>query len=247
MDPFQISYAGALTAGILSFVSPCILPLIPAYLCFLGGASLDELTAEGGIDKAVQRRVLISALAFVIGFATIFVAMGASASALSRLVIQNIDMLSKIGGTVIVLFGLHYMGAFRIGFLNFEKRFHIEKKPTSLVGAYVLGLAFAFGWTPCVGPILATILMVAAGNDSIWFGTSLLTTYAIGIGVPFMLAAFMVRPFMAFIGRFRKHMHKVEITIGVLMVVTGVAIFSGSLADASQWLLETFPIFTDFG
>lgn len=247
MDPFQISYIGALTAGILSFVSPCVLPLIPAYLCFLGGASLDELTAEGGIDRAVQRRVFISALAFVIGFATVFVAMGASASALSRLVIQYIDVLSKIGGTVIVLFGLHYMGAFRISFLNFEKRFHIEKKPAGLVGSYILGLAFAFGWTPCVGPILAIILMVAAGSDSVWFGTSLLTTYALGIGIPFLLAAFMVKPFMTFIARFRKHMHKVEVTIGVLMVVTGVAIFTGSLADASQWLLDTFPVFLRIG
>ncbi|MBT4218472.1 MAG: cytochrome c biogenesis protein CcdA [Rhodospirillaceae bacterium] len=243
----EISYIGALTAGILSFVSPCILPLIPAYLCFLGGASLDELTAEDGIDAAVQRRVFVSALAFVIGFATVFIAMGASASALSRILIENIDVLSKIAGVVIVLFGMHYMGLFRIGFLNFEKRFHIENKPTGIVGSYVLGLAFAFGWTPCVGPILATILMVAAGNDSIMFGTTLLTAYAVGIGVPFLLAAFMVKPFMAFIGRFRKHMQKVEITIGVLLVVTGVAIFTGSLASASQWLLETFPIFTNFG
>ncbi|MBT7355268.1 MAG: cytochrome c biogenesis protein CcdA, partial [Rhodospirillaceae bacterium] len=194
-----------------------------------------------------QRRVFVSALAFVIGFATVFIAMGASASALSRILIENIDVLSKIAGVVIVLFGMHYMGLFRIGFLNFEKRFHIENKPTGIVGSYVLGLAFAFGWTPCVGPILATILMVAAGNDSIMFGTTLLTAYAVGIGVPFLLAAFMVKPFMAFIGRFRKHMQKVEITIGVLLVVTGVAIFTGSLASASQWLLETFPIFTNFG
>ena len=243
----EISYIGALTAGILSFVSPCILPLIPAYLCFLGGASLDELTAEDGIDAAVQRRVFVSALAFVIGFATVFIAMGASASALSRMIFQYIDTLSYIAGVVIVLFGLHYMGLFRIGFLNFEKRFHLENKPSGAAGSYLLGLAFAFGWTPCVGPILATILMVAAGNDSIMFGTTLLTAYAVGIGVPFLLAAFMVKPFMAFIGRFRKHMQKVEITIGVLLVVTGVAIFTGSLASASQWLLETFPIFTNFG
>ncbi len=247
MDPFQISYLGALSAGLLSFFSPCVLPLIPAYLCFLGGASLDELTAEGGVDKQVSKRVFISALFFVFGFATVFILMGASATALSRVVIQHIDTLSYIAGVVIVLFGFHYMGLFRIGFLNFEKRFHLENKPSGLAGSYLLGLAFAFGWTPCVGPILATILMVAAGNDSILYGTSLLATYATGIGVPFLIAAFAVKPFMGFMARFRKHLHKVEMAIGILLVITGVAIFTGSLADASQWLLETFPAFTNVG
>jgi len=247
MDPFQISYFGALSAGLLSFFSPCVLPLIPAYLCFLGGASLDELTAEGGVDKEVSRRVFISAFSFVIGFATVFILMGASASALSRIVIQHIDTLSYIAGAVIILFGLHYMGLFRIGFLNFEKRFHIENKPSGIVGSYFLGLAFAFGWTPCVGPILATILMVAAGGDSIWYGTSLLSAYAAGIGVPFLIAALAVKPFMGFMARFRKHLHKVEIAIGILLIITGVAILTGSLADASQWLLETFPAFSRVG
>lgn len=247
MDPFQISYIGALGAGLLSFFSPCVLPLIPAYLCFLGGASLDELTAEGGVDKAVSKRVFISALFFVFGFATVFILMGASATALSRTLIQNIDVLSYIAGVIIVLFGLHYMGLFRIGFLNFEKRFHLENKPSGVAGSYLLGLAFAFGWTPCVGPILATILMVAAGSDSILYGTSLLATYAAGIGVPFLIAALAVKPFMAFMARFRKHLHKVEMAIGILLVITGVAIFTGSLADASQWLLETFPAFTSVG
>lgn len=247
MDPFQISYAGALGAGLLSFVSPCVLPLIPAYLCFLGGASLDELTAEGGVDREVSKRVFISSFAFVIGFATVFVLLGASATVLSQAIVSNIDILSKIAGAIIVVFGLHYMGVFRIGFLNFEKRFHIEKKPAGLVGSYLLGLAFAFGWTPCVGPILATILMVAAGGDSVWYGASLLSAYAAGIGIPFLIAALAVKPFMTFMARFRKHMRTVEITIGVMLVVTGVAIFTGSLADASQWLLETFPIFSQIG
>ncbi len=241
MDPSQLSYAGALGAGILSFVSPCVLPLIPAYLCFLGGASLDELTAKGGVDKAISRRVFISALAFVLGFSTVFVSLGAGATALSGLLAENIELLSRIAGVVIVVFGLHYMGAFRIGFLNFEKRFHIEKKPAGMAGSYLLGLAFAFGWTPCVGPILATLLMVAAGGDTLWYGTSLLAVYAAGLGIPFLLAAFMVKPFMGFMARFRKHMRKVEITIGGLLVVTGIAIFTGSLAEAAWWLLETFP------
>lgn len=247
MDPFAITYFGAFAAGLLSFASPCVLPLIPAYLCFLGGASLDELTAEGGVDKHVQRRVFISAFAFVLGFATVFVALGATATAVSALVAQNMGVLSKVAGVVIVIFGLHYMGVFRIGFLNFEKRVHIEGKPTSLIGAYIIGLAFAFGWTPCVGPILATILMVASSGEDIMYGTSLLAVYAAGIGIPFMLAAFAVKPFMGFLGRFRKHMRKVEISIGSLLVLTGVAIFTGKLAEVSIWILETFPAIGEIG
>jgi cytochrome c-type biogenesis protein len=247
MDPFQITYFGALSAGLLSFFSPCILPLIPAYLCFLGGASLNELTAEGGVDKKVSKRVFTSALSFVLGFSTVFILMGASASALSRIIIQYLDTLSYIAGVVIIIFGLHYMGFFRISFLNFEKRFHIENKPSGIVGSYILGLAFAFGWTPCVGPILATILMVAASGDSIWYGTSLLSIYAAGIGVPFLIAALAVKPFMAFMGRFKRHLHKVELIIGILLAITGAAILTGSLANVAQWLLDTFPTFYSVG
>ncbi|MCW9039307.1 MAG: cytochrome c biogenesis protein CcdA, partial [Rhodospirillales bacterium] len=242
MDGMEVTYAGALLAGLLSFVSPCVLPLVPAYLCFLGGASLDQLTTEKGVDRAVSRRVFVSAVAFVLGFGTVFVILGATATVLSRFIAENLDVLGKIAGVVIVVFGLHYMGLFRIGFLNFEKRFHVEDKPSGLVGAYFLGLAFAFGWTPCVGPVLATILMVAAAGDSVTYGISLLSVYAAGIGVPFLIAALAVRPFMAFMARFRKHMRKVEISIGSLLVLTGVLIFSGSLAEVGQWLLETFPV-----
>ena len=241
MDGFDVSYAGALIAGLLSFVSPCVLPLVPAYICFLGGASLDQLTAEDGVDSALARRVFISAIAFVLGFGTVFVILGATATVLSQTIAQNIGLLGKIAGVVIVVFGLHFMGVFRISFLNFEKRFHMEDKPAGLVGSYLLGLAFAFGWTPCVGPVLATILMVAATGEDIWKGVLLLSSYAAGIGLPFLLAAFAVRPFMAFMSRFRKHMRKVELSIGSLLVLTGLAIFTGSLADVGQWMLETFP------
>lgn len=247
MPGMDVTYVGALLAGLLSFVSPCVLPLVPAYLCFLGGASLDQLTAEEGIDQALARRVAVSAAAFVVGFGTVFVSLGATATLAGQFLAQNMDILSKIAGVVIVLFGLHFMGVFRIGFLNFEKRFHMESKPSGLVGSYVLGLAFAFGWTPCVGPVLATILMVAATGESIWYGTSLLTLYAAGIGLPFLAAALGVRPFMRFMARFRKHMRTVEIVIGSLLILTGVLIFTGSLADIGQWLLETFPIFSRVG
>ena len=247
MDPFNITYLGAFGAGLLSFVAPCVLPLIPAYLCFLGGASLDELTAEGGVDKAVQRRVFTSAVAFVLGFSTVFIILGATATTVSQLLAENIGILSKIAGVIIVVFGLHYMGLFRIGFLNFEKRFHLENKPSGLLGSYILGLAFAFGWTPCVGPVLATILMVAASGDDVMYGVSLLSVYAAGIGLPFLAAAFAVKPFMTFLGKFRKHMHKVEMAIGGLLVLTGIAIFTGSLAEVSNWIYETFPGIAEIG
>lgn len=247
MDPLNITYPAALAAGFLSFLSPCVLPLVPAYLSFLGGASLDRLIAEDGGESALARRVFVSALAFVFGFATVFVIFGATATALSKAVTAHIGILSKIAGVVIVLFGLHFMGVFRIGFLNFEKRFHLEGRPSGVVGAYVLGLAFAFGWTPCVGPILATILMVAAGGDSVGYGMSLLGVYAAGMGIPFLIAAAAVKPFMAFLKRFRGAMRGVEATVGLLLIVTGVAIFSGTLADAGQWLLDTFPVFSRIG
>ena len=243
----EITFFGAFVAGLLSFVSPCVLPLIPAYICFLGGASLGQLTEEGGVDPATQRRVLYSAFAFVLGFSTIFISLGATATALSTLIAQHSLLLSQIAGTILVIFGLHYMGVFRIGFLNFEKRFHLENKPAGLIGSYILGLAFAFGWTPCVGPILASVLMVAASGDSTSYGILLLTVYAAGLGIPFLIAAFAVKPFMAFISRFKKQMRKIEITISVLLIITGIAIFTGDLAEVANWLLNTFPVFTKVG
>jgi cytochrome c-type biogenesis protein len=240
----EITFLGAFIAGFLSFASPCVLPLIPAYISFLGGASLNQLTQEGGIDITTQKSVFYSAIAFVLGFSTVFISLGATATAISALIAQNSFLLSQIAGTIIVIFGLHYMGIFRISFLNFEKRFHLENKPASLVGSYVLGLAFAFGWTPCVGPILASVLMVAASGDAVGYGVSLLSVYAAGLGIPFLIAAFAVKPFIKFLSRFRKQMQKIELTIGVLLIITGTAIFTGDLAEASYWLLDTFPAFT---
>ena len=240
----EITFLGAFIAGFLSFASPCVLPLIPAYISFLGGASLNQLTQEGGIDITTQKSVFYSAIAFVLGFSTVFISLGATATAISALIAQNSFLLSQIAGTIIVIFGLHYMGIFRISFLNFEKRFHLENKPVSLVGSYVLGLAFAFGWTPCVGPILASVLMVAASGDAVGYGVSLLSVYAAGLGIPFLIAAFAVKPFIKFLSRFRKQMQKIELTIGVLLIITGTAIFTGDLAEVSYWLLDTFPAFT---
>jgi cytochrome c-type biogenesis protein len=240
LDGFDVSYAAAFGAGALSFLSPCVLPLIPAYLCFLGGVGLDQL-------DGARRSVRTSALAFVLGFSLVFIGMGAGASALNRLILDNMETLSVAAGLVIIVFGLHYMGVLRIAFLNFEKRVHVQSRPAGLFGAFVLGLAFAFGWTPCVGPILATILMVAASGNSVGYGVSLLAAYAAGLGIPFLLAALAARPFLAFLSRFRRHMRMVELAIGSLLIVTGLLILTGSMNLIGNGLMDLVPAFQRLG
>ena len=241
MGGLDVTYAGAFGAGLLSFLSPCVLPLVPPYLCFLGGVTLDEVTNAEAPKPAIMRRVFLAALLFVVGFSTVFVSLGATASAIGQLVADYLDVLAKIAGVVIAILGLHFMGLLKISFLYREARFQTESKPTSLVGAYVVGLAFAFGWTPCVGPILAAILFVAGSDDSVMYGTSLLGAYSAGLGVPFLLAALAVRPFLGFMTRFRQHMQTVERVIGGLLVVTGVLFLTGTFSEIAYWLLEAFP------
>jgi cytochrome c-type biogenesis protein len=244
MDPFDVSYAGAFLAGMLSFVSPCVLPLVPAYLGFLSGVSYAELTDGSG---ALRRRVLVSSLAFVLGFATVFVALGATASAVSRILATHMDLFAKIAGALIVVLGLHYADLIRIPFLRRDARVDVPDQPAGLLGAYVMGLAFAFGWTPCVGPVLATILVVAGTGDSVGYGISLLTAYALGMGLPFLIAAAAAKPFFALSKRFRGQMRTVQLVTGGLMIATGALIFTGSMPIIGQWLLDTFPSFGRIG
>ena len=241
MDGFDVSYAGAFGAGILSFLSPCVLPLVPPYLCFLGGVSLDQVTDDEGIDPRIQRRVFIAAVAFVLGFSTVFIALGATASALGQLVAEYMSILSKIAGVVIIILGLHFMGLFKIAMLYREARFHSEARPAGIIGAYLIGLAFAFGWTPCVGPVLAAILFVAGSDDSVLTGVGLLAVYSAGLGIPFLAASLAVKPFMAFMSKFRRHLGAVERVIGALLVLTGILFLTGSISDIAFWILETFP------
>ena len=241
MDGFEVSYIGALGAGLLSFLSPCVLPLVPPYLCFIGGVGLDQMTAEEGPDPALLRRVFATSVLFVLGFSTVFVALGATASALGQLLADYLDILAKIAGVVIIVLGLHFIGVFRIALLYREARFQAARRPAGLLGAYVIGLAFAFGWVPCVGPVLAAILFVAGSESSIAHGTSLLAVYSLGLGVPFLIAALAIKPFMAFMQRFRRHMATVERTVGVLLVLTGVLFLTGSFQELAYWLLEAFP------
>ena len=246
MNGIEISYAAAAGAGLLSFLSPCVLPLVPAYLCFIAGTSLEQLTADG-VPADLGRRVFFAALAFVLGFASVFIVMGASASAINQLVFSHIDVISKVAGVVIFIFGLHFTGLVKIPLLYREVRFNPEEKPAGLFGAYAIGLAFAFGWTPCIGPVLATILTIAASRDDLGFGVSLLSTYAAGLGLPFLLAALGMKPFMRFMFRFRRHVHKVEIVAGVLMMGTGLLIFTGALNTLGFYLLEAFPFLASIG
>jgi cytochrome c-type biogenesis protein len=235
----EVSFAAALIAGLLSFVSPCVLPLVPAYISFMTGVSVDRLRTEKGNELGLDAS--LHSLFFVLGFSTVFVALGASASLVGQLLLANMELLSKIGGALIVIFGLHYMGLFKIGFLNMDARFNLQDKPPGLWGAYMIGLAFAFGWTPCVGPILAAILAMAGGLDSVWQGVMLLMVYSLGLGIPFILAGLAINSFLGFFTRVRVHLHKIEIISGLLLVVVGAMIFMGDFNRLAILLIEWFP------
>ena len=242
----EVSYFAALGAGALSFLSPCVLPLVLPYLAFISGVALHEENI-GEQQAQVLRRVVPAALVFVLGFSTVFIAMGATASALSGVIIEHIDVLGPIAGVIIIILGLHFLGAFRILVLFREARFQVAARPVGLLGVYVVGLAFAFGWTPCVGPVLAAVLMVAGTGDSVGYGASLLGAYALGLGIPFLLAALAVQRFIAFSRRFRRHLGTIEKAMGALLVLTGVLFITGSMQDIAYWLFETFPVFQRIG
>ncbi|MGG7566462.1 cytochrome c biogenesis CcdA family protein [Rhodovulum sp. DZ06] len=240
---------GILTAfigGLLSFLSPCVLPLAPPYLAFLAGTTLDQVSGEE-VDAKVARRVQIASLFFVAGLGTVFVTLGATASALGQALAMHKYLLGQIAGGVIVLMGLHFLGIIRIPFLYREARLQGPAQAGSYGGAYVMGLAFAFGWTPCIGPILGSILGLAAQEDSIAQGVAMLSVYALGLGTPFVLAAFFVKPFLAWATRFRRHMGMVEKAMGAMLIAVGILMISGSFSDISYWLLETFPVLGTIG
>lgn len=235
-------YFGVALAGLVSFLSPCVLPLVPPYLGYLGGTTISQATVEDGIDARVWRRVVIGSLFFVMGFTTVFVAMGAGASVFGQAVQAYKGQLAIAAGLVIILFGLHFLGLVRIPLLYSEARYHADVQGASYLGAYLIGLAFAFGWTPCVGPVLATVLAVAANEGSLAAGVKLLLAYSLGLGVPFVMAAVAIRPFLSFMQRFRRHMGLVEKAMGALLVLTGILILTGSMNWLGQWLLDTFPV-----
>jgi len=241
----DVSIPAALVAGLVSFLSPCVLHLVPPYLVYLTGATIEQVGGDETVASS-KRAVLLSALMFVLGFSTVFVALGASASVIGGLIRAWSAELSIIAGIAIIAMGLHFLGLTRIGLLMREGRLPIPK-PVGLWGAYVMGLAFAFGWTPCIGPILAAILSVAAAEATLERGAALLAVYSAGLGIPFLIAALLLEQFSSLFGRMKKHLVRVEHAMGVLLVVTGVAFLTGSISAVSIWLLETFPSLQNFG
>jgi cytochrome c-type biogenesis protein len=243
-----IEISAALWAGFISFVSPCVLPLVPPYLTFIAGVTLDDLTYNMK-SPVVFRRVMIAAVAFVLGFTVVFVALGASASAIGQ-GIQQINrsvqifgqpVLPVIAGIIIIGMGLHFLGVYRIAFLDREARFQVREKRAGLIGPFLIGMAFAFGWTPCIGPLLGSMLALASSEDTVGQGAGLLAIYSIGLAVPFLIAAAFAGPFMALMRRFRRHLGKVEKAMGAFLVVVGVLFIFGQMTVLSTWLLQTFP------
>jgi cytochrome c-type biogenesis protein len=241
----DVSIPAALLAGLVSFLSPCVLPLVPPYLIYLTGATIERVATDEN-DGASKRAVMISAAMFVLGFSTVFVALGASASLIGGLVRAYSAELSIVAGILIILMGLHFLGLTRIGLLMREGRLAMAK-PVGLWGAYAMGLAFAFGWTPCIGPILAAILSVAAAEATVTKGALLLAVYSAGLGIPFLLAALMVEQFSTVFARMKRHLLHVERAMGVLMVLVGIGFLTGAVSSVSIWLLETFPALQNFG
>lgn len=241
----DVTIAAALAAGTLSFLSPCVLPLVPPYLVYLAGTSLERL-ADAEPAAAVKRDTVVASLLFVAGFSTVFVALGAGASVIGAVLRAYSDVLATVAGIAIIVMGLHFLGLTRIALLMREKRAEMAR-PVGLWGAYAMGLAFAFGWTPCIGPILAAILAVAASEATIAKGAGLLAVYSLGLGIPFVIAALAVEPFAAFLTRFRAHLATVERVMGGLLVLTGIAFLTGFISQASYWLLEAFPVLGQIG
>jgi cytochrome c-type biogenesis protein len=241
----DVTMGGAFLAGLLSFASPCVLPLVPAYLAYMGGVSIEDMLEEGW--ARARWMVLAAALCFVAGFSTVFVVLGATASWVGQAVSAYLGWLSYIAGILIVLMGLHFLGVIRIPVLHRTARVGLTHHPESLLGAYVIGLAFGFGWSPCVGPVLAAILLMAGAKDSAGEGARLLFVYSLGIGVPFLVAAGFASAFMRWSARFKSRLAQVEKAMGALLIVAGVLIFTGQMSAIANWLIETFPALTRMG
>ena len=241
----NVTILAALLAGMLSFLSPCVLPLVPPYLVYLTGTSIERF-ADAETKPRVRRETLAAALLFVLGFSTVFVALGASASVIGAVLRAFSGELAILAGIAIIVMGLHFLGLTPMAWFMREKRFDVAK-PLGLWGAYVMGLAFALGWTPCIGPILAAILAVAASEATVAKGAGLLGVYSLGLGVPFIVAALAVEPFAAFLARFRAHLGLVEKAMGGLLVLTGIAFLTGTVGEVSYWLLDRFPALGKIG
>ena len=244
---FDISFGGAALAGILSFLSPCILPMVPFYLCYMAGLSMAELRDDQGLAPGAQRRLVFSALAFSLGVTTIFVLLGMGATALGQAFIEWRDTLRWVAAAVLFVFGLHFLGVLKISMLYRQARIENAGSPKSVIGSYIMGLAFGFGWTPCVGPALAAILMIASGMGDITRGAMLLFVYGMAMTLPFVIAALFARPFLNWVSRHRNKLQYVEKIMGAMLVLFAILIATNSVAYIAQWMIEYMPWMASIG
>lgn len=235
MEIQQITYIGAFVAGLLSFLSPCVLPLIPSYITYITGLSFSDLDAEHPTD-VVRRKTMLHSLAFVSGFTVVFVLLGASATYIGSFLQQHMDLVRKLGGVLIVVFGIHVTGLVPLKWLLGEKRVSLKNKPAGYLGSFLVGLAFAAGWTPCIGPILASILMIAATEENVAQGIVLLLLYSIGLGIPFLLSSLALHRFIVVFNRFKKYIRLFEIITGFFLIIVGVLIFTNWLSVLSGYV-----------
>lgn len=243
----SIAAPAALFAGLLSFISPCVLPLIPGYLSFISGVSIEELTNRER-SSAHLKRLIINTVFFVLGFSLVFIAMGAGASSIGSWLQKNLTLFNKIAGVVVFLFGLHVAGVFKFKALNYEKRFNLSPtKQKGWLGAILIGIAFAFGWTPCIGPILGSILTLAAQQDNIGQGIYLLSIYSAGLGIPFILSAVAFNYLISTFGFIKRHFRAVEVVSGLLLMTLGLLIFFDLLQRIAFFFLELFPALQEIG
>ncbi|MDA8586483.1 cytochrome c biogenesis protein CcdA [Rhodobacteraceae bacterium] len=248
IDIFDLSLLPALlvamAAGLLSFLSPCVLPIVPPYLAYMSGISMADMDSG---DNRASRRALGSAAFFVLGLSTVFIFLGFTASAFGRFFLSNQDWFVSAAGVIIMIFGAHFLGVYRIKFMDREMRIDAGDRGGSAFGAYVLGLAFAFGWTPCIGPILGAILSIAASEADVVRGTTLLAFYAAGLGIPFLLVAAYFPRLKGLMAWMKRHMEQIERVMGLLLWTVGLLMLTGKFTDFSWWLNETFPVLQTFG
>lgn len=245
---FDVTILGALLAGLLSFLSPCILPIVPFYLSYLAGVGMNQISADAEVSGEVRKRAVLAACCFALGVITVFVGLGATATMFGSMMREYFDILRWAAAALIIAMGLHFLGVLRIGILYRQLRADTGSSTSvGYIGAYVIGLAFAFGWTPCVGPVLAAILFTAAGQDTAGQGAMLLFTYGLGMTLPFIAAALFIGPFMRWMARFRKHLGLIEKLMGVLLILFGVLIATNSINIIAQWMLDYIPWFSAIG
>jgi cytochrome c-type biogenesis protein len=241
------SFVAVFSAGVLSFLSPCVLPLVPPYLTYMSGASFEQLRADGTGAGMIWRRSVFTSLFFILGFSLVFITFGATASAFGQAFRQALPVITPIAGLFIIAMGLHFLNVFRIPLLDQHLRHNGPNIASGPLGGFLLGLAFAVGWTPCIGPVLGAVLAVAAAEETALDGAGLLAIYSAGLGVPFLLAGIALGPFLTFFEGFRRHLGTVEKVIGVLLVLTGLLFLTGQFTRIAYWVQDAFPVLLTFG